>query len=199
MIDQHRLAALAATSALAVIGLLAVAAPAAAHNELRSSSPVQGARLITGPDRVVLEFGERLDPTFTTIAVTLSGGAPVAKGTPEVTGTRVTQPFTGRLRDGAYTVAYQVVSVDGHPVRGAVSFTVASPATQQPSRPAASIPPQDVTRSPTPGTAPLAGATADPGDDDTPAGLAVGAAAVAALIIGGALMWRRRPRRGHAP
>lgn len=135
----RRVAVIAVTGALA---LLLAPVPAQAHNELRASNPAKGAKLATAPVEVTLDFAERLDPRFTTVAVTDTAGAAVADGKPRVDGVRAVQRLRQGLLAGDYTVAYRVVSVDGHPVRGSHTFTVTAPppTTAPVSPPARSLP-----------------------------------------------------------
>ncbi|QIK68001.1 copper resistance protein CopC [Nocardioides sp. HDW12B] len=117
--------------ALLVLGLLPVGTgPAAAHAALVSSDPRDGARLEQLPGRVMLTFTEEVSsPAY--VVVRTSGGTQLASGDPEVDGATVLQPLaadgvSGGV-SGEVTVAYRVVSVDGHPVTGEISFTVAPP------------------------------------------------------------------------
>src|SRR5690606_40070867 len=61
-------------TATATVALLLVAppTPAAAHNRLIDSDPPAGATLAEPPQRVELTFAERLNPSYTTVAVTRS-------------------------------------------------------------------------------------------------------------------------------
>ncbi|WP_435585963.1 copper resistance CopC family protein [Micromonospora aurantiaca (nom. illeg.)] len=183
-------ARVAATLCVGAAALLAPASPAYAHNALRASTPAQDDRLPSPPTQVELVFAERLDPQFTTIAVTRQD-TPVTTGKPTVAGTRATQPLTGGLAAGGYTVAYRVVSVDGHPVQGSYTFTVTAPAETAATPPASSAPPATATPSsgsPTPAAA--AGGKQDSGLNVGAVGLAV--AALAVLAAGLALLARRR-------
>jgi hypothetical protein len=102
------------------------AIPAHAHNSLTGSDPENGARVAAVPASITLTFLARLDPTATDVTVTGPGGD-VANGPPGVRGRTVTLG----VRDaggGTYTVAYRVSSVDGHPVKGTVTFRVTAPA-----------------------------------------------------------------------
>lgn len=105
--------------------LLAVApvAPAAAHASLISSSPADGAVVEDAPDSVELTFSEAVaSPAY--VVVTDPHGRTVSVGEPQVADASVSQP-TGQADDeGEYVVEYRVVSADGHPVSGSVSFTV---------------------------------------------------------------------------
>ncbi|MEO3779495.1 copper resistance CopC family protein [Micromonospora sp. B11E3] len=161
------------------------AAPVWAHNALRESTPAQGGRLASAPERVELVFAERLDATFTTVAVTAEGGAPVTAGKPTVTGVRATQPLAGGLAAGTYTVAYRVVSVDGHPVQGSYDFTVTAAPTGTASSSPSSAPTGDA---PSAAAAPSLAAADGRGGGVS---LAVVGALVAAVLAGGVLVLRR--------
>lgn len=172
------LAALAAVAAV-----LLPAAPAAAHNALRSADPAQEARLTTAPRAVTLEFVEALKPTFTTIVLTDSGNQKVPAGEPVIAGAKVTLAVTGTLPNGSYTVAYRVVSADGHPVQGSYRFAVADPAAPTTAAaPAASAP---STPSPT-----VAAARSSAGHGPGP--LMVAGGVLAAVALGAVVVARRR-------
>ncbi|MER5334614.1 copper resistance CopC family protein [Micromonospora sp. NPDC002717] len=180
------------TAALAAAALLLVpAAPAAAHNTLQSASPAKEARLTTAPTQVRLTFMQKLDPAFTTIALTDAAQAKVATGEPVVSGTTGTVTIDRPLANGTYTVAYRVVSADGHPVQGSYRFTVADPsATASPQATAASSAPPAAGPS-TPSAGPAASAS-DSGEGPGTAMLVVAAGVLAAVIGGAAMVWRRR-------
>jgi copper resistance protein C len=116
----------AAALALGVGWLLVVvvASPASAHASLVRSSPADQSSVATAPKTVRLTFDENVRMP-SVILVTDSDGASVAQGKTSVVdntvGTRVSIGPSGD-----YTVAYRVVSADGHPVSGRLSFTVGS-------------------------------------------------------------------------
>ncbi|MEV7990189.1 copper resistance protein CopC [Micromonospora sp. NPDC085948] len=179
--------------------LLVPAAPAWAHNALREASPTADAQVASAPVRVDLTFAERLDPQFTTIAVTSADKQRVSAGKPTVSGTRATQPLAADLVAGTYTVAYRVVSVDGHPVQGSYTFTVTTSSTPAPS--AASSGSQAPTSVPTSESSPSAAvpspaAGSASGDDGGASGVGIVVALLAAFALGlGLLVWRRVGRR----
>lgn len=192
--DRLRAPARAAAALCAALAVLLVpAAPAWAHNALRESTPSKGSQLALPPNQVELVFAERLDPKFTTVAVTSTEGATVTTGKPTVAGTRATQPLAATLAAGSYTVAYRVVSVDGHPVQGSFTFTIAA-ATRGASTPSTA---------PTSAPAPAATSAADSQSPDAAAQdvstgggtrtwLVVAVLAAAAVMV---LLWRLRGRR----
>ena len=74
----------AAVLGLAVPAVLALtAAPAAAHNELLSSTPKSGSSVTALPQAVELKFAEEADARFVKIATTGPDGSSVAMGTPD--------------------------------------------------------------------------------------------------------------------
>ncbi|MFJ6167739.1 copper resistance protein CopC [Micromonospora orduensis] len=111
----------------AALALLVPGVPAQAHNTLRSASPARDATLTSAPVEVTLEFMDELDPAFATVVLTGADRRRIATGDPVVGGARSTVQVTGAVANGTYTVAYRVVSVDGHPLQGSYPFTVADP------------------------------------------------------------------------
>lgn len=131
---------------------------AAAHAELESSTPKQGAKLEAPPTEVVLTFGEELlENTVKVVAHAAGEKANVLDAVAEASGAVVTIPWPASAPAGAYELAYRVVSADGHPVSGVLEFSYAggtSPsadATAAASSPAATPMPisETVTASPT--------------------------------------------------
>ncbi|NHC12794.1 copper resistance CopC family protein [Motilibacter deserti] len=115
---------------LALLGVLApalllTASPAAAHTALVSSFPSEGEALESGPPQVELDFDE--DVSSVGLALVLSGpdGQGVELGQAAADGATVTAPLAAAVAAGAYTLDWRVVSADGHPVSGRVTFSVA--------------------------------------------------------------------------
>ncbi|HEX5740529.1 MAG TPA: copper resistance CopC family protein [Pilimelia sp.] len=186
--SRRRRARTAAPAALAAVALALVpAAPAAAHNMLVSASPDKDATLKTAPAKIELRFLQPLDPAFTTIVLTDGGRQKVPTAEPSVTGAKGTVTIGRPLASGVYSVAYRVVSTDGHPVQGSYQFTVAGPG-PGPAASAASAPPV------APPGAPVGPEAAGAADEDAlPTGLLVAGAAV--LVAGAAVLLVRALRR----
>lgn len=109
--------------AAAVLALAwATAAPASAHNELKSTSPASGATVDRTPSEVVLTFNEPALALGTVLRVTGPTGA-VQTGPPVLVDEYVRQPLQAGAAAGRYVVAWRVTSTDGHPVSGSFSFT----------------------------------------------------------------------------
>jgi len=116
----RRASALVAAVALCV---LVTVAPASAHAELVSSNPTDGATLPSLPAEVVLTFDENVGtPAY--VSVTDADGTSVASGEAAIDGATVTQRLSTTAAAGTYSLAYRVVSDDGHPVTGTLGFTV---------------------------------------------------------------------------
>ena len=189
---RRRFAAVTALAAAAVGTLALTSSPALAHNELLSSDPVDGASLSTAPEAVSLTFAERADAKFVKIAVTGAGGTSVTRGAAQVAGTRVSQPL-GALDAGKYTVAYRVVSVDGHPVSGTVTFTLTQAAGASPTVEATPTP-SAATSAPGPTPSAAADGQRQSAEQDGPSvGLfALIGLAIAAAVALGVVAVRRR-------
>ena len=113
----------AAVVALAAGLLLTLlAAPAYAHDELKSSNPTDQQALVTPPSSVVLTFEEPPVALGAQVVVTGPNG-PVSAGSPRIDGAVVTQDLQPGAPAGRYTVEWRVTSDDGHPVSGSFAFT----------------------------------------------------------------------------
>jgi copper resistance protein C len=117
-------------AAVALVAVLAVASPAWAHAQLVAATPSQDATLTTSPATVELTFSEDLNPEFVTVALSNTTRQRLPTSTPSVAGPTATVRPGGSLVDGVYTVAYRVVSADGHTVQGSYDFAVGDPPTQ---------------------------------------------------------------------
>jgi methionine-rich copper-binding protein CopC len=114
------------SSVLAVVSmLLFFAAPAAihAHAELTSSNPADGSALAQVPETVELTFSEDLLADTVEIAVTDSTQTLVDNISVATDRNTVTTTWPTDLPGGEYKVAYRVVSNDGHPITGVISFS----------------------------------------------------------------------------
>ncbi|WP_037674775.1 copper resistance CopC/CopD family protein [Streptomyces griseus] len=114
---------------LAVTGaLLAGAGPASAHAALTGSDPAQGVVVDKAPTQVSLTFSEKVATNDASLRVLDPKGKRVDTGKPSnVSGTTYAVQLHSGLPDGTYTVTYQVVSEDSHPVSGAYTFSVGAP------------------------------------------------------------------------
>lgn len=112
----------------AACALLAGAGPASAHAAVTGSAPGQGAVVDKAPARVTLTFSEQVALSDDSLRVLDPEGKRVDTAEPAtVSGTTYAVPLHSGLPDGTYTVAYQVVSADSHPVAGAYTFSIGAP------------------------------------------------------------------------
>ncbi|MEV6880334.1 copper resistance CopC family protein [Amycolatopsis sp. NPDC051128] len=121
----------AVTDALA--GSIGTATPALAHNVLISSDPANGASLAAGPPKIGLTFDQYVQGAdVNQIAVTGPGGGQWAEGPISVVNNVVSAPLRPLGPAGKYTVGYRVLSADGHPVIGELTFTLTTAGTGTP-------------------------------------------------------------------
>lgn len=109
----------------AVLGLLTLllgAGPASAHAGLAGTDPEDGARLESLPAAVTFTFTENVGNAF--IAVTAPDGSPVETSEVSAVDREISATLTDPDQRGVYSASYRVVSADGHPVAGTVTFTV---------------------------------------------------------------------------
>ncbi|MEU5624093.1 MULTISPECIES: copper resistance CopC/CopD family protein [Streptomyces] len=112
----------------AACALLAGAGPASAHAALTGSDPREGAVVDKAPAQVSLTFSESVSMDDDSLRILDPKGKRVDDGKPSGTGgTTYSVKLHAGLPDGTYTVTYQVVSADSHPVSGAYTFSVGAP------------------------------------------------------------------------
>jgi LPXTG-motif cell wall-anchored protein len=158
---------------LAALLALTLAGVASAHSNLVSSTPAAGATLATAPTKITLVFSEELSADGNLVTVTDAKGTQVDQGDTTLdlndpNRVTVTVSLKAGLGDGAYTVSWKNLSVDGHSEEGTFNFSVGAAAA--PSAPA---------------TLPATGA-----GDDLPIAVFL---ALAAALLGLGLGIRRRP------
>jgi copper transport protein len=109
-----------------VVIALAVPASASAHAYLVRTVPSASGVVNTPPAQVSLTFDEAVEPRFAIISVTDKDGHQVTDGRPErspADPNTLVVPLK-KVPEGWYLVYWRVISVDGHPVRGAFTFAV---------------------------------------------------------------------------
>ena len=110
--------------ALSILSLLA-AAPAAGHLRLTSSVPESDAALERSPDEIHLWFS--LAPELAISRISFS-----CHDTDELGDLQAGDNYSlyaevlGDLLPGSHTIAWRTSSGDGHPIRGAISFSILS-------------------------------------------------------------------------
>lgn len=113
--------------ALAFSLALAGTSSAFAHAHLLSQTPADKAIVTAAPTELTLKFSEGVALKFTGVQVTGPDKAAVALGAESLDpkdNTLLLVPLTGKLAAGVYTVAWHVLSTDGHKTNGSYTFTV---------------------------------------------------------------------------
>lgn len=193
----------AATLAVAMLGGGVGLAPAAlAHSELVSTTPEDGATLDSPPTSVTFTFNEDLLPDFVRLIAKNPAGVTGDLPITSVEGPTVTADWPA-AEGGEWTVSYRVVSQDGHPVEGSITFayegaaptssgpapTSASPTTPAPTSASATTP-APTSAEPSPSLTPAADTTSSGIGSWAIAGIAIVLIAVVGVVL--ALVMRRR-------
>lgn len=167
---RPRVAALAAAlvAGVAVVLVGVTAGPALAHAGLTGSNPEDGSSLTDLPAEVVLTFSEEVR-TPATVVVTGPDGTGLQTGEATVDGDEVRQPIERDGTSGDHTIAYRVISSDGHPITGQVRFSLAG----------------ETSEAPTPSATPAQDASTTAADDTDGAD---GTWSVSWLVAGGVLL-----------
>jgi hypothetical protein len=180
---------------LAALSLLVLVSPAQAHAELESSDPADGATLASAPATITFTFGEEILPEGNAVTLTdVAAASRLEVGPVEVEGDTVTVAWPTSSPAGEFRAAYRVVSADGHPIDGTITFVVqeavgaggvASPATSAgpDASASASAASPEATSDPEPEAV---SATPAPGEDDADAGELVWALGIGLVVLVGA-------------
>jgi methionine-rich copper-binding protein CopC len=112
---------------LAGLAMLLGVSPAWAHSRLEGSEPAQGTSLNAPPATVSLTFNEPVQIEFSTLTVVGPDGADYHTGDLTEVDNTVKVDVLPLGPAGTYQIGYRVVSADGHPVAGAVPFTLTAP------------------------------------------------------------------------
>lgn len=170
-----------------------VATPAAAHAELATADPADGATVTGSPALITLTFTEAItDKSLFNLKA--SDGTIVGKGAVDPADDMALVLGPPALAAGTYTIEWQAAAADGHIEKGRTAFTVVEPA-PSPTPPPTAIPASTSTDAPTnaPSEAPSATAAGTPATpvDGAPAGTTTDAVIpiLGGLVLIGALAW----------
>lgn len=166
------LGAAAVALAIGVVGLPS----AAGHASQTGSSPAAGAVLDAAPSSVEVTFDTPLMDVGAALVVRSEDGTVISDATPEVARTLLRVAVPAEAPPGRYTVAFRVVSQDGHPITSTFDYTVAG---EPPAATVAASPPSP--------------AAAEPGEASSgpPYALIAGGLLVLTLMVAGAIALRR--------
>lgn len=137
LVDVRRNIALAATTAMVFLLSVLMAPTGSAHADLQVSTPEDGESLRVAPEKIRLTFSEELFEELVEISILDAAGDLYSTIEVEQTpppGTDVIFPWPPQAPPGEYSIAYRVVSADGHPLTGTISFSYATTA-PEPSAP----------------------------------------------------------------
>ncbi|WP_307827880.1 CopD family protein [Nocardioides sp. SYSU D00038] len=126
-----RAALLAVLAVLAVLALLVLgpAAPASAHATLIATDPAEGAVLDAAPERITFTFNESVIGVPTGVEVFDADGETV-ESTAEVEGAELGVTLDEEVGDGTLVVVWRLVSSDGHPIGGSLTFAIGAPSAE---------------------------------------------------------------------
>ena len=106
--------------------VLGPAGSAAAHATLVSTDPAEGAVLDAAPERVTFTFNESVIGVPAGIKVFDATGDEVASSA-SVQASRLFVDLEEEVADGTLVVLWRLVSEDGHPIGGSLTFAVGAP------------------------------------------------------------------------
>jgi methionine-rich copper-binding protein CopC len=115
-------------AALAALTVLAAAiGPVWSHAFLARAAPAVGSTVPAAPAEIVLRFTEPVEPAFSVVTVTGTGGDRVDAGDlhADPADPTILRASLKPLAAGIYKVVWRVVSVDTHVTTGEFRFTVA--------------------------------------------------------------------------
>lgn len=168
---------------LAVVAPLAMATPASAHASQRGSTPTANAVLDRAPAQVDIEFDSALMDVGAAVVVRDDDGKSIVTGAPEVRRNHLRVAVDAGASPARYTVAYRVVSEDGHTIESSFTYQVSGSS-------ASPAPPEDVPSDSAPTAAPLDDGTGPA--DGTPPYALIGAGLLALMVgVVGAIALRR--------
>lgn len=172
---------------LAALAILMAVSPAQAHAELESSDPADGATLATAPATLTFIFGEEILPEGNAVTLTdVAAASRLEVGPVEVDGDTVTVAWPASSPAGEFRAAYRVVSADGHPIDGTITFVVQEAVGAGAASPAASASPEASAAGPEASAEAAAVSATPPIEDDADAGELVWALGIGLVVLVGA-------------
>jgi copper transport protein len=124
--SRRRGAAVLLFLALVAAMLIGLAQPASAHANVISTDPAEGAVLQVAPGKVRFTFDEAVRGVPDGVQVFDSKGGPV-EASATVNGPELEVALPEPLGNGTTVIVWRVVSEDGHPIGGSLTFSVGAP------------------------------------------------------------------------
>ena len=137
---MRRVPALLLAVLVAVLTVAGTATPASAHATLVSTDPAEGAVLPASPGEVTFTFDEPVQLVPDGLLAFDAAGKRVDLDA-KASGVEVTGTLPDDLGNGTYVITWRVVSADGHPIAGSLTFHVGAPSPKV-------VPPGSVTSDP---------------------------------------------------
>jgi len=169
-------------------GYVGGALPASAHADLVGTNPVDESVLESAPESITLSFNSKLLNSMTELAVTNSSGELIPGIVADSIQTTASALWPADLPGDTYTVAYRIVSEDGHPITGSFSFSYPDSVSDP------QVSPIETPAVETPTVEPTPPASADSeSESGAMLGWVLGFIALA-LIVVGYFIWRKRSK-----
>jgi len=102
---------------------------ALAHTGLETSSPENGEVVTEEMREITLTYEGKIEQGGT-LEVSNSNGQAIPVEDVSIADTQMTGTFTNALENGDYTVVWNIIGADGHPIEGEFSFTVDVPVSE---------------------------------------------------------------------
>jgi methionine-rich copper-binding protein CopC len=187
---------------LVVAVVFALPARVAAHSELETADPPDGAVLSAPPAEVVLTFSAELNTSKSSVTLHDSAGTQIAKGgvdSADDTVMRLVPPAS--LAPGTYEIRWTSVALDGDLLRGTLQFDLTAPTpspTPSPTATPSAAPSATASPTPAPSSSPSPSPSAAPGSTSGSGSDVILPIIVALIVIVllGMLLLRGRSRGG---
>lgn len=159
---RRALMVLAATGVASTLFVSATAVPATAHDSLVSTDPADGSTVEDLPQTITMEFSDVVLSIGNEARLTGPDGDTIPLGDLSVDEATVSIPIADTSDDAAgdYTLAWRIVSSDGHPVSGELRFTLAGDDSSETAPGSTSATTDATVASPTAGTSAASSASA---------------------------------------
>lgn len=111
---------------LTTLFILSFAGPASAHTDLSTTNPEDGSEVTEAIDSISLTYSGQIEEG-SSFEIMDADGTVVSVNEFTVTDGVLTGNLTAPLENGEYTVNWNSISEDGHPLEGTFGFTVSAP------------------------------------------------------------------------